>query len=232
MNEARRTVLRAIQTALRDGRAVVPGGAGATAAETAREMPRKYRAKGNLDQRERLDLLKDRLADYHANVVGCKTGELASVISKRLEGAGVGKLVIPSDIPDEWLGTDFSVSTEVLRDHGPAALTFDQIAGADGVLTGCALAVAETGTLILNGGAAQGRRALTLLPDYHLCVVFHGQVVETIPEAVEALAEGVSTSRTPLTLVSGPSATSDIELIRVEGVHGPRRLDVILVKEE
>jgi L-lactate dehydrogenase complex protein LldG len=100
-----------------------------------------------------------------------------------------------------------------------------------GVLTGCFLAVAETGTLVLNHGVTQGRRALTLLPDYHLCVVLETQVVETIPEAVVALGQEVREAGSPVTLISGPSATSDIELIRVEGVHGPRMLDVILVGE-
>ena len=95
-----------------------------------------------------------------------------------------------------------------------------------GVLTGCALAVAQTGTVVLDGGAKQGRRTLSLLPDLHLCVIFEHQIVGTVPEAVAAL-EGRSTH--PLTFISGPSATSDIELSRVEGVHGPRTLDLILV---
>jgi L-lactate dehydrogenase complex protein LldG len=119
----------------------------------------------------------------------------------------------------------------VFRDGDPRLLTREELARACGVLTGCFLAIAETGTLVLNGGPGQGRRALTLLPDYHLCVVNEDQVMETVPEAVAAIGEGLEKRRFPVTLISGPSATSDIELIRVEGVHGPRTLDVILVEK-
>ena len=120
---------------------------------------------------------------------------------------------------------------EILRDGHSEILSKGRIASVQGVLTGCALAVAETGTIILDGGSAQGRRILTLLPDYHLCVVAASQVVELVPQAVSILARTVTETAAPLTLISGPSATSDIELIRVEGVHGPRTLEVILVEE-
>ena len=101
--------------------------------------------------------------------------------------------------------------------------------GFDGVLTGCALAIAETGTIVLDGGARSGRRAITLVPDYHVCVVEAERIVAAIPDAVAALAEAAAEGR-PVTFVSGPSATSDIELDRVEGVHGPRTLDVFVVQ--
>jgi L-lactate dehydrogenase complex protein LldG len=120
---------------------------------------------------------------------------------------------------------------EILRDGPENPIPHARLAEVQGVLTGCALAVAETGTIILDAGPGQGRRALTLLPDYHLCVVFARQVVEVVPEAVQAMGQAVRESRAPLTLISGPSATSDIELSRVEGVHGPRALEVILVDE-
>jgi L-lactate dehydrogenase complex protein LldG len=120
---------------------------------------------------------------------------------------------------------------EILRDGPDHPTPHGRLADVQGVLTGCALAVAETGTLVLDAGPGQGRRALTLLPDYHLCVVFARQVVEVVPEAVEAMGQAVRERRAPLTLISGPSATSDIELRRVEGVHGPRTLEVVLVEE-
>ena len=109
-----------------------------------------------------------------------------------------------------------------------AGLAPHELDALDGALTGCALAIAETGTIVLDAGAAQGRRALTLVPDYHLCVVAEDAVVDLVPEAVERLQPAVEEGR-PLTLVSGPSATSDIELNRVEGVHGPRTLHVVIV---
>jgi L-lactate dehydrogenase complex protein LldG len=120
---------------------------------------------------------------------------------------------------------------ELLRDTDPVTLSKGQLASVHGVLTGCAAAIAETGTIVLDSGPAQGRRSLSLLPDYHLCVVEARQVVEVVPEGVAHMVGAVAERGAPVTLVSGPSATSDIELMRVEGVHGPRTLDVILVEE-
>jgi L-lactate dehydrogenase complex protein LldG len=117
---------------------------------------------------------------------------------------------------------------EILRDESQAPLTYAQLDRSDGVLTGCALAVAQTGTIVLVSGKGQGRRVLTLLPDYHLCVVFAEQIVAIVPEAFAKLDGKMSCDSPPVTFISGPSATSDIELSRVEGVHGPRRLDVII----
>jgi L-lactate dehydrogenase complex protein LldG len=115
---------------------------------------------------------------------------------------------------------------ELVPDDPPlAARTLDEIGAA---LTGCALAIAETGTIVLDGAEASGRRALTLVPDLHVCVVHEEQIVASVPDAVDRLAEAARAGR-PITLVSGPSATSDIELDRVEGVHGPRRLEVLVV---
>jgi len=113
-----------------------------------------------------------------------------------------------------------------------ASLSFDELDRVDGVLTGCTVAIAETGTIVLSGGPTEGRRAISLVPDLHICVVGEEQVVETVPEAMAQLGELVRAERRPLTFISGPSATSDIELNRVEGVHGPRLLIVLVVSKE
>jgi L-lactate dehydrogenase complex protein LldG len=131
-----------------------------------------------------------------------------------------GRIGVPPGLPAAWCPAN---ATE---DHGLSAHELDKL---DGVLTGCTVAIAETGTLVLAGGAAEGRRALTLVPDLHICVVRTEQIVETVPEAFASLR---GLERRPLTFVSGPSATSDIELQRVEGVHGPRTLVVVIVGEE
>jgi L-lactate dehydrogenase complex protein LldG len=162
-----------------------------------------------------LALLVDRLADYKAtvHVTDDVAGAVSTVLSS-LGRPGPPTIVAPTGVPPPWL----PVGVHAVEDGDPAALD-----AADAVLTGCAVAIAETGTIVLDAGAAQGRRALTLLPDLHLCVIAADQVVATVPEALARLAPG-----RPLTFISGPSATSDIELNRVEGVHGPRTLHAIL----
>ena len=231
MNSARDVILGKIRGALReDGvgspKAIPPGEGRITAA-----IPRSYLRRGTLGPGDLLDLLQGRILDYEAAVVRCTSPELSGTVSRRLGARGAKSVVIPSDIPDSWLEDVFRGELEILRDHDRGTLTNAQLDSAHAVVTGCALAIAETGTLVMDGGVTQGRRALTLLPDYHLCVVFQHQVVETVPEALEAVEGTVKKERAPLTLISGPSATSDIELVRVEGVHGPRTLDVILVED-
>lgn len=199
-------------------------------AEKAVAVPRLYRTAGSRPRPEVLGLFEERVSDYRATVVRTPPAGLATTVAHALEGRGVRRLVVPHDLPASWLESVPEGSVELMRDgEGGRSFSKGQLASCHGVLTGCALGIAETGTLVLDAGRAQGRRALTLLPDYHLCVVFGAQVVETVPDAVTALAPGVAAHRRPVTLVSGPSATSDIELIRVEGVHGPRNLEVILV---
>ena len=157
----------------------------------------------------------ERLADCRATVRRVASAQLPTAVADRLRDTRT--LVVPADLPPRW-HTEWSGTVR----PEPVPLT---VLDADGVtvLTGCAVAVAETGTLILDGGRAQGRRALSLVPDHHVCVVHADQVVAGLPEALRG-----SPIARPVTLISGPSATSDIELNRVEGVHGPRRLDVII----
>jgi len=231
MRSARDEILWRIREALGAGEGGSPGGRRRGDQRLPSAVPRNYRRKGTAGPVEILGLLQARIVDYEAVVVRCRPPELPEVISGRLGARGVNRLVIPSNLPHTWLKETSPLGLEISRDLDPQALSHAQLDSAHAVLTGCALAIAETGTLVLDGGRSQGRRALSLVPDFHLCVVSEDQVVETVPEAIEILMESVSESPRPLTFISGPSATSDIELIRVEGVHGPRTLDVILVED-
>ena len=184
--------------------------------------PRAYRQQDERDPAAISDELVERLREYKAQVERVAPATLPTAIAAACAQYGIRRLVIPTDIPEEWL----PAGIEALRDDPP--LTHEQLDQSDGVLTGCALAIAQTGTIVLDGGAHQGRRALSLVPDCHLCVVYTEQVVGIVPEGIPRLA-GAPTR--PITLISGPSATSDIELSRVEGVHGPRMLYVFLVDQ-
>jgi L-lactate dehydrogenase complex protein LldG len=177
------------------------------------------------DERDRAAILEDfieRLVDYKAIVTRTDDASLPQAVVDACQQQGIIQLVVPADLPSRWIPS----GVKVLRDDPP--LTIAQLDESSGVLTGCAIAIAQTGTIILDGGATQGRRALSLIPDLHLCVVRAEQVVGLVPEAIAGLA-GRSTH--PITLISGPSATSDIELSRVEGVHGPRTLYVFVVSD-
>ncbi|MEV5548661.1 LUD domain-containing protein [Streptomyces sp. NPDC052309] len=169
-----------------------------------------------------LDLLHENLADYRAGVHRSTRQHLPALIGELLTGHGARTVVVPPGLPDDWLaGSDARLR------HDDGHLTPADLDSADAVVTGCALAVAETGTVVLDAGPGQGRRALTLIPDLHICVVdVAGQVVASLPQALPRLDP-----TRPTTWISGPSATSDIELDRVEGVHGPRTLEVVLVVE-
>jgi L-lactate dehydrogenase complex protein LldG len=177
------------------------------------DVPRDYRTRGEADRPALLDLLTDRLVDYRATVRPAGPDDLPSVLAAALAERGAGRVVVPPGLPWEVPGA--------VVDSGLGPAELDRL---DGVVTACAVAIAETGTIVLDAGPDQGRRAITLVPDYHLCVVRADQVVQTVPEAIARLDPG-----RPLTWISGPSATSDIELHRVEGVHGPRTLEVVLV---
>jgi L-lactate dehydrogenase complex protein LldG len=184
------------------------------------EVPRDYRAAGEHEPGSPvlLELLTGRLVDYRATVVPCTDEALGATLADVLTGRGLRRVVAPDAVLAAWLE-----GLDVLRD-GEAALPLADLDAADAVVTGCAVAVAETGTIVLDAGPDQGRRVLSLVPDVHVVVVRADQVVQTVPEAVARLRPD-----RPLTMISGPSATSDIELDRVEGVHGPRTLIVLLV---
>ena len=171
-----------------------------------------------------LTVLEDRLRDYRALVRRVGSDHLAAEVAAALERRGAERVVVPCGAPQEWFSAS---SVECLTDSVEEPLTPAELDRVDGVVTGCAVAVAETGTIVLDGSSDQGRRAITLVPDHHLCVVRTDQVVDAVPQAVRLLDPA-----RPLTWISGPSATSDIELNRVEGVHGPRTLEVLLVTDE
>lgn len=213
---ARDEILARVRTALRD----VP------ANETPDDVPvpRDYlSAHVPDDPRAVADLLAENLADYRARVHRCAPSQLAETIARLLDEHGTGSVAVPADLPDAWLAEVGGGAVRRVPDS--AALTAAELDSVDSVVTGCALAIAETGTIVLDAGATQGRRVLTLVPDHHVCVVFAPQqVVASVPLALPRLDP-----TRPLTWISGPSATSDIELDRVEGVHGPRVLDVVLV---
>jgi L-lactate dehydrogenase complex protein LldG len=177
-----------------------------------------YRRRGDVAGAALLDLLEGRLTDYRALVRRATPATLGAEVSAALGRRGARSAVVPPGLHVPL--PDFA---DVTVDHG---LTAAELDGFDAVITRAAVAIAETGTIVLDGAPDQGRRAISLVPDYHLCIVAADQVVHLVPEAIERLADRVSQ---PLTWISGPSATSDIELERVEGVHGPRTLEVILV---
>ncbi|MEV0136460.1 LUD domain-containing protein [Dactylosporangium sp. NPDC050688] len=207
MTDARQAVLARIRAALGPD-------------PVAPAVPRDYRRTGNHPpgSPELLDLLVDRLVDYKATVVPTTAATLPADLRAAVAATipPGGRLIVPPGLPPAW-------DLDAVTDDGTLApRDLDTFAG---VVTACAAACAETGTIALDGAPDQGRRAITLVPDRHFCVVRADQVVHTVPDLLARL-----TPTRPLTLISGPSATSDIELNRVEGVHGPRTLVVLLVR--
>jgi L-lactate dehydrogenase complex protein LldG len=180
-------------------------------------IPREYHGPGQVLITDPIGLLADRLTDYRATVTHCTAEDLGATITSALASHGARRVITPPGLPDSWRA---AVAEPVIDDP---VLSTEHLDTVDAVLTTVALAVAQTGTLILDHGPGQGRRALTLVPDLHVAVVHARQIVAAVPDAVAA----VDPTRT-LTWISGPSATSDIELNRVEGVHGPRTLHVII----
>ena len=205
MSGARAEILGRVRDALGPGVAVP-------------EVPRAYRGAGAVSEGDLVELFCERVADYRATVHRVSGGDWAEAVAAACRSRGATRLVAPPG----WVlpGVDL-----VADDPPLSARDLDRL---DGVATGCALAIAETGTIVLDGGERSGRRAITLVPDYHACVVDAADIVASVPDAIGALADAAASGR-PITFVSGPSATSDIELDRVEGVHGPRTLDVFVV---
>ncbi len=181
---------------------------------------RDYQIAGKLNSAQRLDLFAHRLRDYGCGVYDCAETGIAEAVAKILGERKKQLLLVPAELNALWLPEAF----EFVQDRELAITSLD---AAQGVVTGCAVAIAVTGSIILRHTPGEGRRALTLIPDYHLCIVFEEQVVETVPQAIRYMRRF---ERVPLTTISGPSATSDIEMTRVKGVHGPRTLEVILVR--
>ncbi len=213
---ARETILWRIRHATRD----VPEG---ERPEDVR-VERGYRTEDDGAREEIVARFAERTAEYDARVHRVARDELTGAIEEALKVRGVKRLVVPPYLPRGWVPE----GVETLPDAARSRLTNAQLDESDGVLTGCALGIAQTGTIVLDGGRAQGRRALTLLPDYHLCVVREEQIVGLVPEAFARLGETLKAEGRAITFISGPSATSDIELNRVEGVHGPRTLEVLI----
>src|SRR5271170_3772089 len=212
---ARDEILRRIRAAtggVSDGSAVRAGWDG---------LARGYKRGASLGREAIVALLEGRLRDYDARVMRVRAAEVSACVAKMLGERGKRRMVVPRGLAAEWLPTGF----DFVVDGGLSAAELD---GFDGVMTGATLAIAETGTVVLQNVSGQGRRAVTLVPDYHLCVVREEDVVETVPEAMARLQE---TAGLATTFVSGPSATADIEMTRIKGVHGPRFLDVVLSAE-
>ncbi len=216
MSSAKEEILRRIRHATHD----VPKN------ECPEDVPceRGYRKKDETSREEIVARFAERAAEYEATVHRVSEAGLPREIAEACERRGVRRLVAPAGLPEAW----FPEGVEVLRD-GERQLSNGELDRSDGVLTGCSLGIAQTGTIVLDAGEGQGRRVLTLLPDYHLCVVREDQIAGLVPEAFVKLEETVKSEGRAITFISGPSATSDIELDRVEGVHGPRTLEVLIV---
>jgi L-lactate dehydrogenase complex protein LldG len=187
------------------------------------DIPRRYappgRGPGQADE-ALVGLFEERASDYRATVRRCAADDAAQVIADAVAARGAQRIGVPRGFPADWS----ALLPGAVPDDPP--LDIAALDALDGVVTTVAVAVAETGTIVLDTGPGQGSRAFTLVPDYHVAVVRTGQIVAAVPDAVAALDPA-----RPLTWISGPSATSDIELSRVEGVHGPRTLDIVIVSE-
>ena len=198
-------------------RQACPGSVEDAAADYAR-ITRRYQQEARLGREEILHLLAERLLEYDAHVYHAREAEVAGICGKLLAERNARRIVVPEDLPAGWQS-----GAEFVPDHGLDAQELDRF---DGVMTAATLAIAETGTIVLQSAHEQGRRAISLVPDYHLCVVREQDVVETVVEGMRLLE---TTRHLPMTFFSGPSATADIEMTRIKGVHGPRFVDIVIL---
>jgi L-lactate dehydrogenase complex protein LldG len=212
-----------VEQAVTDARAEILARIRATE-RVAAPAARAYRRAGGATPADRVARFCERVGEYRADVRRIRAGEVADAVADVCRARGAARIGVPDGLPAAWR----PAGLELVEDDGLQPRDLDRL---DGVVTGCTVAVAETGTIALAAGPREGRRALTLVPDLHVCVVEEAQIVELVPEAVRLLGGVVAAERRAVTLVSGPSATSDIELSRVEGVHGPRTLVVLVVSE-
>lgn len=194
----------------------------AAGVQSAASVARAYRKNSGWTRVEILEQFAERTAEYKAEVIRGRESDLTTLLEEVCFRRMLSRIVVPAG-----LNVDLPSSLTAVFDQPP--LTPEQLETCDAVLTSCALGIAETGTIVLDGSAGQGRRVLSLIPDTHLCIVWGRQIVGSVPEGVAALEGSVRAGRA-LTWISGPSATSDIELSRVEGVHGPRNLVVFLLE--
>ncbi len=195
----------------------------AAGVQSAVSVARAYRKNSGWTRAEILEQFSQRVAEYRAEVIRGQESDLTSLLERICRERNLMRVVVPA-------GLEVGLPSSVTAVHDqPEKLTPEQLETCDAVLSSCALGIAETGTIVLDGGPGQGRRVLSLIPDTHLCIVRERQLVGSVPEGVAALEESIQASRA-LTFISGPSATSDIELSRVEGVHGPRNLVVLLLE--
>jgi L-lactate dehydrogenase complex protein LldG len=205
--------------------AATPGaGSAEEALRSWSALPRAYVGRGALSAQSRIELMIERLREYDAETSACTPEELPSAIAAQLARSGRSRILAPEGLPRAWLAPGF----EWMVDRG---LELAVIETADGVVTACFCGVADSGTIVLHHAPEEGRRALSLLPDWHLCILRASQVVETLPEYFRRCRE-LPAIPSRVTWISGPSATADIEMTRIKGVHGPRFLNVILVHDE
>lgn len=208
---ARKEILSRVRSAVHAGSAAVD----------YPQLRREYVQHGALSSDARIELMAERLREYDAVVAECAPTQLAGTIGEQLRASGRKSFVAPPGLPREWMigGYDWRVDS---------GLSNEEIEQADAVVTAAFAGVAESGTIVLHHSPSEGRRVITLLPDWHLCVLFASQIVEVLPEYFARCAEPPRLA----TYIAGPSATADIEMTRVKGVHGPRFLHVILVRDD